>query len=475
MGQGLLATAADPRRAGFFPEYKEEPINAHDSKLKVLIAADSAEDRETLYSILGCSFELESACNGEEALKLLDSGEGSFGLLILVSSLPCDGAPGLLELFRQVRERANIPVLMAVSETDGEIIDLACAEGVTDFILRPFVNSIVLRRVENALLLHFCKLQSSEMADFISRERKKDEFFSEFFHEVEFEYAADTGVLKLSEYGASHLNLAKRIVKPWENSAVRSVISNEDMNRLIDTLGKTTPKNPTVNIECRLKRNGRGRWYRLVAQTIWSESRPGSFHSIVGKIIDVNDYRTKRKELEHLASRDPLTGLFNKENAKKQIISRMKNEPGAKYALVMLDIDFFKDANDNFGHSFGDETLIHLAKKLTSSIRTGDIVARIGGDEFLIFMQYKAALEPVIKRIYNALVGRFEQFELSISMGVAESEKVGEDYGQLLECADKALYYVKRSGKRHYRFYDDSMEGAFSVPTPIDSDRMHNV
>ena len=95
-----------------------------------------------------------------------------------------------------------------------------------------------------------------------------------------------------------------------------------------------------------------------------------------------------------------------------------------------------------------------------------------GGDEFLIFMQYKAELEPVIKRIYNSLVGRLEQFELSISMGVAESEKVGENYEQLLECADKALYSVKRSGKKNYRFYDDSMVDAFSARTPIDNNRI---
>ncbi len=437
-----------------------------------MIAADSANDREILYDILGCCFELESVCSGAEALAALDRGKGEFGLMLLASSLPCDGAPGVLELFKKVKAIVDIPVLLAVSETDGEIIDLACAEGITDFILRPFVPSIVRRRAKNALLLHSQRVQSSKMADIINKERQKDKLFSALFREVEFEYIADRRVLRLSEYGANYLGMNRRIPDPWKNRAVRSAISDEDFERIIKSLSKAAPDNPIVNIDCRIKVGDQARWFRLVAQALWTDSRSGVFHSVVGKTIDINDYREKQRELENLATRDTLTGLFNKENARKQIISRMKNEPGAKYALVMLDIDFFKEANDNFGHSFGDETLIHLAKKLTSSIRTGDIAARMGGDEFLIFMQYKADLEPVIKRIYNSLVGRFEQFELSISMGVAESQKVGESYEQLLECADKALYCVKRSGKKNYLFYDESMIDAFSVSTPIDSNRL---
>lgn len=436
-----------------------------------MIAVDSADDRKTLFDILGLCFELESAGSGAEALAALENGSGGFGLMLLSSSLPSDDGQGVLELLKKVKEKADIPVLFAVSAEDGEIIDTACAEGVTDFILRPFVPAIVRRRVENALLLHSRQMQSCEMADIISKEKEKDRLFSTLFREIEFEYFADTKMLKLSEYGANYLNVPRTISNPQKNPVTRSAISKEELERIIGSFEKATADNPIVNIQCRIKTDGQMRWYRLVAQASWKDSGTGALRSIVGKTIDINDFLEKQQELEDLATRDTLTGLFNKESARKQIISRMKSAPGAKFALVMLDIDYFKEANDTFGHCFGDETLIHLAKKLTSSIRTGDIAARIGGDEFLIFMQYKAELEPVIKRIYNSLVGRLEQFELSISMGVAESQKVGGNYEQLLECADKALYSVKRSGKRNYRFYDDSMVDAFSARTPIDNNR----
>lgn len=447
-------------------------INAHKFKSKVLIASDSAEDTKTLYDILGSGFELESACSCAQALGKLESSEECFGLLILAPSRPCDGVPDMLSLFGKVKAKIDMPILLVVSDTDGEIIDLACEEGVTDFIRRPFVAPIVRRRVENTLLLHSRMVQSSKMASIILKERQKDDLFSALLRELEFEYVSSAKVLKLSENGANFLNTDRRIVRPWKSPAVRAVICSEDIERIIKSFAEVTPNNPTVNIECRIKVGGQERWYRLIAQTLWKSSETKHFYKVVGKAIDINDFREKQRELEDLATRDALTGLLNKENAGKQIINLMKSNPGGKFALVMLDIDRFKEANDTFGHGFGDETLVYLAKKITGSIRAGDIAARMGGDEFLIFMQYKATLEPVIKRIFNSLVGRFEQFELSISMGVSESEKVGESYEQMLECADKALYSVKRSGKKNYCFYDERMVNAFTVTTPIESNRI---
>lgn len=403
---------------------------------------------------------------------MLEDSEDPIGLLVLTVSLPYGKGQGALQVLREVSEKKDIPVLLVVSDVDEDIIERACAEGVTDFILRPFVSAIVRRRVENALTLHSRKLQSCQMADIINREREKDRFFSSLTHELEFEYTAKSNVLKLSEYGASFLCTDEVIENPQKSAAVRSFISSEDMEKLVSCIKSTTPDNPIVNIECNIHSDNQARWHRLVAQTLWSKTEPRSFLGVVGKAIDINDYREKQKELEHLASRDSLTGLLNRDSAKKQIVRRMENEPGEKYALVMLDIDYFKDANDNFGHSFGDDTLVHLARKITKCIRTGDTAARIGGDEFLIFMQYKNELEPIIRRVYSSLVGRFKQFDLSISMGVAESEKVGESYEHLLECADKALYSVKRSGKGNYCFYDESMVDAFSVSTPIESNRI---
>ena len=119
----------------------------------------------------------------------------------------------------------------------------------------------------------------------------------------------------------------------------------------------------------------------------------------------------------------------------------------------------------------GDEVLIHLAGRLRQSIRGGDIAARVGGDEFLIFLEYKQEPESVIQRIYSSLGGEYEGFRLAVSMGVSTSIEAKGDYSALFQMADSALYTVKRGGRGQYRFYDAAtMEDALSEITPIDAD-----
>ena len=205
-----------------------------------------------------------------------------------------------------------------------------------------------------------------------------------------------------------------------------------------------------------------------MARAIWSNDEPPRYTGAIGKAVDIHDSRMKLNALERMASHDALTGLLNHAYAKKRILERIEARPAASYALVIFDLDHFKAANDTYGHSFGDQVLVHLAEKLRQCIRGGDIAARAGGDEFLIFLEYKDEVETVISRIFQSLGGQFEQFPLSISMGVALTERVTGGYDVLFHAADAALYTVKRGGRGHYRFYDDSMRETLSVISPIE-------
>ena len=118
---------------------------------------------------------------------------------------------------------------------------------------------------------------------------------------------------------------------------------------------------------------------------------------------------------------------------------------------------------------FGDEVLKHMAEKLRQSVRGSDIAARVGGDEFLLFVRYEDDVEPIISRIFHALIGQYKEFTISISMGIARTDKVGTEYTALFRAADQALYSVKRSGRGQYRFYDPSMKQMLSVISPIDA------
>ena len=177
----------------------------------------------------------------------------------------------------------------------------------------------------------------------------------------------------------------------------------------------------------------------------------------------------KLHALEQMASHDTLTGLLNHAYAKKRILERIESRPTASFALAIFDLDHFKSANDTYGHSFGDHVLSHVAEALRQCIRDGDIAARVGGDEFLIFLEHKGDVEPVVARIFESLCGTYEDFKISVSMGIAPTATAGRDYDTLFHAADQALYTVKRGGRGQYRFYDESMKQMLSVISPIDS------
>ncbi len=187
-------------------------------------------------------------------------------------------------------------------------------------------------------------------------------------------------------------------------------------------------------------------------------------------MLYIQNLQAKMDYLKRVASHDTLTGLYNHAYAKELIIKRMNERTSGKFALAIIDLDYFKSANDNFGHLFGDRVLKHTADKLRRNIRENDIAARVGGDEFLIFLKYEADLENIIKRIFKSLTGEYEGFKLSVSIGVSAVENGRINYEKLFQKADRALYKSKQTGRGKFSFYDESMKDTLSSITPIESD-----
>ena len=135
---------------------------------------------------------------------------------------------------------------------------------------------------------------------------------------------------------------------------------------------------------------------------------------------------------------------------------------------MLFDLDDFKEANDQYGHMFGDEVLKYVSRKVRKCMRKSDIAARVGGDEFLMYLEYEGDIEGVIRRIFNTLQGRYKTFGISVSMGIALAPENGVEYDVLFHAADQALYAAKKAGKNRYCFYYDSLKGLLSVLSPMD-------
>ena len=186
------------------------------------------------------------------------------------------------------------------------------------------------------------------------------------------------------------------------------------------------------------------------------ELRRGLADKLEKKTREVSDIRSKSYQ-------DVLTGLWNRaytENAVNEMISQEK-----KGALFMLDMDNFKAVNDNYGHIAGDETLKVFAGTLKKFAGEGDILCRIGGDEFMIFVKgvtEKSELSSRAAGIISDFQKKFAalsfEIECSVSIGIAQTPEDGLEFNKLYNSADKALYYVKQNGKNAYHFFSDKLQ-----------------
>jgi len=187
--------------------------------------------------------------------------------------------------------------------------------------------------------------------------------------------------------------------------------------------------------------------------------------------VDIN---AKNRELEVLATRDPMTGLFNRrvlmENLEREYLKASReNTP---LSCIMVDIDHFKRVNDTFGHAVGDEVIQAVAGTLSYVCREYDTVGRYGGEEFLMLMPGLSAIEAVdvAERIRHAVLelATHESIgvsELSASFGVADLSRRATSGPDMVEQADQALYAAKQGGRNRTVAYDSTVVSLNSTDT----------
>ncbi len=180
--------------------------------------------------------------------------------------------------------------------------------------------------------------------------------------------------------------------------------------------------------------------------------------NIVSKIRN----NEKKKELENKADTDLLTGLTNKLATERKIKAYMQQHPNSQSMLFILDIDNFKKINDTMGHAFGDEVLRSLGQQIGAIFRATDIIGRVGGDEFMIFLKGvsdKDAVRKEAKKVEqffkNFQAGEYVKYAATASIGVAIFPQEGNDFETLYKAADQGLYKAKKRGKNQLAFYRD--------------------
>ena len=199
---------------------------------------------------------------------------------------------------------------------------------------------------------------------------------------------------------------------------------------------------------------------QLIKRPVYDEN--GRISGIIALINNVTDYQLLKMELEKRAKTDALTGLLNKSAAQDLIHMMMANyrKEGDRSALLMIDVDRFKEVNDTFGHPEGDHALAELGRIIKNSCRAADVAGRFGGDEFVIFMRNIVAPENACQlaqrlqeQASTAFAGTVLDGHVSLSIGVALSPEHGLRFVDLFNAADAALYQVKRKGRGAYKVF----------------------
>lgn len=210
------------------------------------------------------------------------------------------------------------------------------------------------------------------------------------------------------------------------------------------------------------QRNFRNRYLHRAGHSVdmlWSAHWLREHGVRIGVGREITELRRTERELEHLANHDPLTGLANRHRLQQELpraIARAAHS-GRSMSLVYLDLDGFKSVNDRAGHEAGDHTLREVARLLQQGVRQGDLVARVGGDEFVVLLPGCGAEDA--DRVAQGLRARLQgsavvlpngdTVRLDASAGVACFPRDGEGPAQLIAHADRAMYagrHVRRQG-----------------------------
>lgn len=221
------------------------------------------------------------------------------------------------------------------------------------------------------------------------------------------------------------------------------------------------------------------RWHELSARAC-RDAVTGQAAVLVSE-ADVTLLKESEAQANYLAVHDPLTGLPNRSHVRGRFADAVRDLPaGTQAALVVIDLDHFKDVNDTLGHAVGDELLVEVAQRLRAAVRRSDLVARFGGDEFLILVAAQdivAEVERIHARIRDtvsaplAVAGR--SVRVTATLGVALFPHDGADFETLLRSADLAMYSAKEGGRDALAFYREAMGQALRARTELEGDLRH--
>ncbi|DAB35184.1 MAG TPA: GGDEF domain-containing protein [Sulfurospirillum sp. UBA12182] len=252
-------------------------------------------------------------------------------------------------------------------------------------------------------------------------------------------------------------------------------IHPDDMSIAQKALEQTMSDSQPYVIEFRMKhKDGHYVWIEGSGAVVARDNKDGSVLRLAGTHKDISTRKEFEKEIRFLALNDVLTRLPNRTFLKQKMEEKINKTPDLEFAFLFLDLDYFKNINDIYGHSKGDYIIQQVATRLQKALLKNDFIARVGGDEFVVLIENLENLKSQCQLLFNALEEPFiinnEHNKIGVSIGIALYPKDGNTLEELFKNADTAMYVAKNSGKNRYCFYHPSMTDNIYLSTKFDSE-----
>ena len=255
-------------------------------------------------------------------------------------------------------------------------------------------------------------------------------------------------------------------------SLLARFIDGADHQRVRDTLNQRGE----ARLVARVRTVGGFRWHEITAREC-RDAVTGSPAILISE-VDVSDLKQTEEKAQFLALHDVLTGLKNRTYVQHEFQSLLNGAKlrEEKVGLLFIDIDRFKTINDSLGHAIGDELLIEVGRRLQVAVRGTDVIARAGGDEFLVlligtsdFDALNATANRIRQDLAKPVLVENRELQVTASIGISIFPKDGTDIDTLMKSADLALYQAKDNGRNCQRYFSSVMQEKAETRLEIES------
>lgn len=448
---------------------------------KILIVDSVATNRIVLKVKLSSAFyQVAQAATAAEAMSIIQSHPPD---LVLLSDDLCDGQKfGLCESIRSNLQSAHTPIIVLATNPDRTTRMQALIAGANDIIPKPMEDKVLLARLRSVL-------RSSETTEDLHLRDRTAHLLG--FSETSDTFGQRVNVLFATPNARTGLTWSTRL-KPFVPFALHHTV----LRNALRGISKTPPdifiiapdpdaKEDSLRLLAEIRAHAGTRQAGIIF--VMQGNQPDTLIDALD--LGANDVMTDGFDAEEIALRisslvsqkrladrlrknvhdglaaaviDPLTGLFNRRYALPHLarITSQSQKRNTDIAVMVADLDHFKRINDRYGHAVGDAVLTDIAQRFRENLRASDMVARIGGEEFLIAMpdtsrqeaiQYASTLCEAIGRTPVYLRTRDLQIPITISIGLAMStdciDPRSTTANDLIERADRALYGAKSTGR----------------------------